>query len=249
MDSKEIEKFVRDHGNEDFQENFLGVFPADRVYKYERRILKVKRNLNMASCIMNTDRYDKPGQHWVALVHLDQYNLFLFDSFGKVGFEHFFIDDDAKILKNFIDFKDYLNSKEDPKNVGLSKLIFNNKKYTENKAYRKYLSDEAKGLCDLFGLMADKNGNGNAPNICCYAMKEELQDPKNFMCGVFCLFFLKHLYEPHVNLGVHNEGKSVKLISKILNGLFTHDEESKYEENTNTLLRFIKKYDIKGKFV
>ena len=71
------------------------------------------------------------------------------------------------------------------------------------------------------------------------------------ICGPFCLFFLSHLYNPHPNLNVQDEEKSIALISKVLDSIFSHDEdpETRYDENTKLLMRFVRQYNIKGNFL
>lgn len=127
MDSVEIAKFVRQHGSKEFKKRFLGVYPADEVKNFERKILKQKNNINLSCCIMNTDRSDKIGQHWVSLVALDGDSAFLFDSFGRLGFKQFFIGDDQETISHFLTMEPYLKANEDNKKIGISKLTFHNK--------------------------------------------------------------------------------------------------------------------------
>lgn len=111
------------------------------------------------------------------------------------------------------------------------------------------LSDEAERLCDMFGIMATTKGDANDDTVTLYTMIEELQDPEYYLCGPFCCYFLYHLTNPHESLGMQNDKKrDVNLISKLINGIFSHDREDKYDINTERLRNFVQKFNIKGEF-
>ena len=250
MDSSEITKFIKKHGSKELNENFMGVYAADQVINFEKKMKKISRHLKMGCCILNTDRYDKPGQHWVSLIQLDPGNCFLFDSFGTVGYKHFFLAEDEDEMSKFLDFKKYLNpSKTTGEKTELMKTVFHSKKYSEALKSGKLneISDEGKGLCNAYKIMGETSGKDTV-NI--YHISTPLQDPTNFYCGVFCLYTLSHVYDPHESLGVHDMKKSVETIAHILDQIYSHDknEEIRYEENTERLRRFVKTYNIKGKF-
>lgn len=58
-----------------FKTEFMGVFPSDKIPKLN----KIK---NM--CILNLDRSDQSGSHWVSLVYdYDEGKSMLYDSFGR----------------------------------------------------------------------------------------------------------------------------------------------------------------------
>ena len=250
MDSEEIKRFVKNHGSRALKNNFVGVYPADMAINFEKKIQKTKQEIPMPCCIMNTDRSDKPGQHWVSLIQLDNNDVFLFDSLGREGFKHFFLQDDQALISEFLDFEQYLNSTERSEfGIGLVKTIFKNRLYRKAMKRNKdlaLLSDEAKGLCDMFGIMGQENKNG-VVNI--YTLVEPIQEPDNFYCGVFCLYTLSHLYDPHEDLEMEEEAsRNPKMIIKLLDQLYEHDTPNKYKINTKKMRRFVKHFNINGDF-
>ena len=53
--------------------------------------------------IMNTDRSDKKGTHWLSFLNLHpRKEIFLFDSFGFEGFIEFIINNDRKALNKIL---------------------------------------------------------------------------------------------------------------------------------------------------
>ena len=80
-------------------------------------------------------------------------------------------------------------------------------------------------------------------------MIEGLQDPRNNYCGVFCLYTLYHLYNPHEDLGVHNMEREIETVAKVLDQIYSHDESTelkKYNKKSDKMRRFCDKFNIKG---
>ena len=81
--TKQIEKVIG-HGNETytnelerigkqiFRNKFVGVFPSDKIPKLN----------NNNYTIINLDKSDEEGSHWVALAKRDN-EIYIFDSFGR----------------------------------------------------------------------------------------------------------------------------------------------------------------------
>ena len=72
MNSRQIEKILRSK----IKGNFLGVFPIDRL----PRTLPPRRPLLL---VCNTDRHDRPGEHWIVLYVGQNGTGEYFDSFGR----------------------------------------------------------------------------------------------------------------------------------------------------------------------
>ena len=73
MNTRQITQLVKN--NERTRNSFVGVFAADHVPKHPRK-------LKPRSYIANTDRSDKPGQHWVCLFFPTNGLPEFFDSYG-----------------------------------------------------------------------------------------------------------------------------------------------------------------------
>ncbi len=56
-----------------FGNRFVGTFPSDLIPNFLH---------NGEMCILNLDKSDKPGSHWVALAK-ENHELFFYDSFGR----------------------------------------------------------------------------------------------------------------------------------------------------------------------
>jgi hypothetical protein len=61
-------------GRKIFGNKFRGVFPSDKIPKLNG----IKRY-----CILNLDKSDEPGSHWVALAKLQDGETIFYDSFGR----------------------------------------------------------------------------------------------------------------------------------------------------------------------
>ena len=54
---------------------YIGTFASDQIPALE----------NHQSCILNVDRRDEPGSHWIALVRGAGRDCYVYDSFGRAG--------------------------------------------------------------------------------------------------------------------------------------------------------------------
>ena len=84
--------------------------------------------------IMNTDRANKEGKHWWSLLEISsKEQIFLFDSFGFIGFKEFIIDNDKQIIDQFFYRLEKINKKD--KIINLTYIRFDNESYKKlNKA-------------------------------------------------------------------------------------------------------------------
>ena len=86
----------RDLDDEDINENFVGVFPANHINRFigfKAMILEKKGKYPFV--IANSDSSDKDGTHCWSVMDIDpKTDLFFFDSFGVDGLESFIIQDD-----------------------------------------------------------------------------------------------------------------------------------------------------------
>ena len=73
----ENEKIFKEIYNEDINENFLGVFPSDKIYKFIlfQKMMPEKKTLFIIS---NTDISDKSGTHWWSILNISPKSKLLF---------------------------------------------------------------------------------------------------------------------------------------------------------------------------
>ena len=115
-------------GKKLFGVKFKGVFPSDKVPKL---------NDLAPYCILNLDRSDEPGSHWISLAKLDDVTL-VYDSFGR---------DYKKIIPNL----DY---------SGNGRI-----KNTDRDAEQKILQSDCGARCIAFLMVLDKHGKDMAMKI------------------------------------------------------------------------------------
>ena len=98
----EIERIFNTADNDDLNENFVGVFPSDKM-KRVFDIMKMMKGKGYLFLIANTDRSDKIGTHWWSLLDIDgKKNFLLFDSFGIKVLRNFIIKGNETIVNNVL---------------------------------------------------------------------------------------------------------------------------------------------------
>ena len=65
ISNQTIVKFIEENTNEDLKQNFIGVFPANYTYKFNKfHDILMESGASYPFVIMNTDRPDKKDTHW-----------------------------------------------------------------------------------------------------------------------------------------------------------------------------------------
>ena len=134
----EIKNSCNDEQNQDFKENYMGVYLMDSIMRYIHFYeITRKKNAKYPFAIFNKDRHNKPGTHWgsFADIHLKN-NLMLFDSLGLDGFKIFIVHNDERIIdKLLFNFKKCKISLTDQKimlcEMKLSKSTWENMPHTK----------------------------------------------------------------------------------------------------------------------
>ena len=151
MDNNHIINFIKKYGGNEFNNNFLGVYPVDKLTD----IIKDIEQKTYPFCIFNTDPVNKPGTHWCAthiLNNMDRPSFFIFDSFGKLGLQTFFIEQDYNILRLFItNFKESIRTLiNDTPTFDYFKWTIHCDKYIQlNDKIKNELSETCKGFMNL----------------------------------------------------------------------------------------------------
>ena len=90
----EIEKIFKEINNEDINENFLGVFPSDKINKFIM-FEKMMPGKKYPFMISNADRSNESGIRWWSILNISlKSKLLFFDSFGICGMKRFIVTDD-----------------------------------------------------------------------------------------------------------------------------------------------------------
>ena len=120
----DIEEIFNKGNNGDLLENFVGVFPSDKMNKFLD--LKKMEGMKYPFLIANTDRSDKQGTHcthWWSILDIDgKKDFLLFDSFGNKGLKNFIVKDDEQIVAKVL--KGVKNLKEDKTQMNLVNVNF-----------------------------------------------------------------------------------------------------------------------------
>ena len=81
----QIEKAFKELNDQDIDENFVGVFPANRMNKFIDYKTMISEKKKYPFIIANTDSDDKGRTHWWSLMDIEpKTDLLFFDTFGKI---------------------------------------------------------------------------------------------------------------------------------------------------------------------
>ena len=128
----QIEEAFKKIGDEDLLENFVGIFPSNRMNKFINHAAMISDRGKYPFIIANTDAEGKLGVHWWSILDIEPRNdIFFFDSFGIEGLKYFIIQDDKNTVEKIL--------------LGIKKMDRSDKKITLCKiefnmgAYKKFL--------------------------------------------------------------------------------------------------------------
>ena len=118
----EIEKLFKKINSDDLNENFLGVYPSDKINKFIM-FEKMMPRKKYSFLVSNTDRSDQGRTHWGSIMNISpKSELFFFDSHGIEGMNHFIVSDDKKIVGKIL--KGIETTDQKGKKLTLCKLNF-----------------------------------------------------------------------------------------------------------------------------
>ena len=94
----DIEEIFNKASNSDLLQNFVGVFPSDKMNKF-LDFKKMMKGKKYPFLIANTDKSHQQGTHWWSILDIDgKKDFLLFDYFGIKGLKNFIVKDDEKIV-------------------------------------------------------------------------------------------------------------------------------------------------------
>ena len=98
----ELERVFKDVNNADINENFLGVFPLNKINRFVM-FEKIMPNKKYPFIISNTDKAHLPGTHWQSIMNTSPTNGLLFcNSFLIAGLKNFIVTDDKKTISKVL---------------------------------------------------------------------------------------------------------------------------------------------------
>ena len=228
----QIENAIKEIGDEDLLDNFVGVFPSNYMNRFINYSAMIEEKREK-----NTDANNIKGTHWWSILNIEPKNeLFFFDSFGLDGLKHFIIQDDRKIIDKILIGIEQMN-KTDQK-ITLCKIKFNLGACKElSKKEIDSLSDTARDFFYFIQAFGIKLKLRSFVNI--WVVEDRIQDLDSATCGIFQLYFYENLFNPDKSSKIQNESKLKKTtVETLLNELFSLDDrenEIKMEEYADEL--------------
>ena len=223
----QIENAIKEIGDEDLLDNFVGVFPSNYMNRFINYSAMIEEKREK-----NTDANNIKGTHWWSILNIEPKNeLFFFDSFGLDGLKHFIIQDDRKIIDKILIGIEQMN-KTDQK-ITLCKIKFNLGACKElSKKEIDSLSDTARDFFYFIQAFGIKFKLKSFVNI--WVVVDRIQDLDSATCGIFQLYFYENLFNLDKNSKIQNKSKLKKTtVETLLNELFSLDDrenEIKMEE-------------------
>ena len=175
----DIEEIFNKTNNSDLLQNFVGVFPSDKMNKF-LDFKKMMKGKNYPLLIAHTDRSDKKGTHWWSILDIDGKKYFLlFDSFGIKGLQNFIVEDNEKIVAKVL--KGVKNLKEDKEQINLVNVNFVKNSYLKpSESEKSALSETCTDFLHFLESFADYE---NQSLIHLWLLEDPIQDTTTNTCG------------------------------------------------------------------
>ena len=99
----QIENAIKNIGDYDLIDNFIGVFPSNYMNKFIDHASMISDKGKYPFIIAKTDSSEKQCVHWWSILDIDlKTDIFFFDSFGLDGLNYFIVQDDAPVVKKIL---------------------------------------------------------------------------------------------------------------------------------------------------
>ena len=184
----QIKNAIRNIRDEDLDDNFVGVFPSNRMNKFINDAAMIsKKKGKYHFVIANTDSSEKGGTHWWSIPDIEpKTDIIFFDSFGLDGLKHFIIQDDRNLIEKIL-FETEKMTRTDSK-ITLCHMRFNLNAY-KNLSIEEVdaLSDTASNFFHFVEAFGNKLKVRNFVNI--WMVKDGIQNVDSVTCGIFQLYF------------------------------------------------------------
>ena len=226
----QLENAIENIGDDDLNDNFVGVFPSNRMRKsiIHSAMISSKKG-KQPFVIANTDSSEKGGTHWWSILDIEpKTDIFFFDSFGIDGLKHFIVQDDRKIIEKILFGTEKMTRTDDK--ITLCNIQFNlNPHKNLSKRELDALSDTTNDFFCFILAFGNNLKLRNFVNI--WMVEERAQDLNSVTCGIFQLYFHDNLFNPNENSKIQDKAKlNKRTIEILLNEPFVLDDKDKNEE-------------------
>ena len=233
----EFTKFIYNYGGDHMINEYVGVYASNEIDSFIPLAAEIRRrNHYLPFIVLNTDRNDQEGTHWMSLLNFcPNTNILLFDSFGEIGLKHFLITtENIKYIKTFFKLI---------KKTQVSIVFEFNSNAFKNAPNIDYLS---KFAYDLFNFLNEFCEYNDLEKIHLYYSKNQIQTISSSYCGPYVLYYLYNLFNPFESSSIVEDRLcSINTIEKLLKELFFINSP---EKNDNNIVKFIEKFNIKGDY-
>ena len=226
----QIENAIKNIGDDDIIDNFVGVFPSNYMNKFIDHAAMISDKGKYSFFIANTDSSNKPGVHWWSILDIEpKTDIFFFDSFRLDGLNHFIVQDDKQVIERILRGVEKM-TKIDNK-ITLCKIRFELgacKSLSEEEFDS--LSDKARNFFQFVQAFGIKLKLRNFVNI--WMAEDRMQDLNSSTCGIFQLYFYNNFFNPNQKSKIQNDAKLTKKTTEtLLNKLFYLDNEDSNKQN------------------
>ena len=218
----DIEENFYKANNSDLLQNFVGVFPSDKMNKFLdfKKMMKGKRYPFLTA---NTDRSDKEGTNWWSILDINgRRDFLLFDSFGIKGLKSFIVQDDQKIVTKIL--KGVENLKEDKEQINLVNVNFVKNSFMKlSKGEKATLPETCLDFLHFFESFAEYEKQNI---IHLWLLEEPIQDLRTDTCGYFQTYFYENLFFPNSDSILQSQKRlTYGVIQTFLQQLFSTNTE------------------------
>ena len=218
----DIEEIFNKANNSDLLQNFVGVFPSDKMNKLLdfKNMMKGKK---YSFLIANTGRSDKQGTHWWSILDIDgKKDFLLFNSFEIKSLKNAIVKDDEKIVATVL--KGVENLKKDKEQINLVNVNFVKNSYSKlSEGLRATLSETCTDFLHFLESFADYE---NQSLIHSWLLEDPIQDITTNTCGYFQTFLYENPFFPNSDSILHKRRRlTYDLIQSFFQELFTTNTE------------------------
>ena len=230
----QIEEAFKKIGDEDLLENFVGIFPSNRMNKFINHAAMISDRGKYPLIIANTDAEGKPGIHWWSILDIEpRTDIFFFDSFGIEGLKHFIIQDDKNTVETILLGIEEMDRSD--RKITLWKIKFNMGAYKKLSLVEEEvdsLSETDRNFFYFIHAFGIKLKLRSFVNV--WMVEDSVQNLDSATCGIFQTYFYENLFNLDKNSSIQGQTKLKKSTAeKLLNELFSLEDtenEKKMEE-------------------
>ena len=100
----QIGEAFKNIGDEDINNNFVGVFPSDYINKFiDHKMMISEKKGKYPFLIAKTDSFSKKRTHWWSILNIEpKTDIFFLDTFSLDGLKAFIIQDDKEVIEKIL---------------------------------------------------------------------------------------------------------------------------------------------------